>query len=273
MDSVSLSKFDMNKIDFLQINKLSDLHNDYDIHFCKTDYIFKDFDTISKLNHPVIFITGNSDYAITDAIMDNCPENIETWYAQNALANHSKLIPIPIGIENKIEAKRIGHGIAYQERVNKKERILNNLPNVIPNKFIYANFNTATNYSYRSHIKNLCINQKHIDWQDPNLSLQEMFNIYLNYKMILCPIGNGIDTHRIWEVLYCNRIPVTIKVGNYKIYDLYKNFPIIVLNSPDELTNVNFLKQQYKEILNKNYNNNMLDIQYWNNKILKGSSK
>lgn len=29
-----------------------------------------------------------------------------------------------------------------------------------------------------------------------------------NYKMILCPRGNGLDTHRLWETLYRGSVPI-----------------------------------------------------------------
>ena len=83
------------------------------------------------------------------------------------------------------------------------------------------------------------------------------------YELILCPIGNGIDTHRLWEVLYLNRIPVTIKVGNFKLYELYKNFPIIVLENINELYNTNIIEQKYLECKSKIYDISLLDIDSW----------
>lgn len=260
----------MNNIDYLQINKLSSLHNGQNIFFCKTDFIFQDFATITTLDHDVVLISGNSDYAITDEIAKRMPQNIKYWYAQNAITNHPKVKPMPIGIENKYDAKRSGHGISYYDRVSEKENIFNaiNTINIKPDKFIYANFNVNTNVRYRSIIKDVAQNVEHIDWQEPNLDLYSLFNKFLHYKMILCPIGNGIDTHRIWETLYCNRIPITIKVGDYQIYKLYELFPIIVLDSIDDLYNKSLIDHKYKLILEKKYNKSLLSCIYWINNII-----
>ena len=267
--AIDLSKETKFMVDRIEINKFVKLHNNKNIFFCKTDYIFQDFDIISKLNNDVVLITGNSDYAITDDIIKKIPSNIAAWYAQNALAKSEILHPLPIGLENKLSAERIGHGVGYFDRACEKEKLLdlnyNNLNE--PSKFIYANFNINTNSSYRSIVKNHCIHAEHIDWEEPNLSLSEFFNKIMDYKMVVCPIGNGIDTHRLWEVLYSNRIPITIQVGDYKIYDLYKKLPIIILNNFNQLLDYNFLIEEYTKCKTKLFNKNLLYTEYWINSI------
>lgn len=258
----------MKNIDPIYINNLSKLHNNKTIFFCKTDYIFQDFEQISKLNNDVILITGNSDYAITDDLIRLAPKNIKLWYAQNAISNSKILIPLPIGLENKLVANRDGHGVAYPNRAYEKEIILKTINTTIPTKFIYANFNVNTNPKYRSIIREYCINSKFIDWEEPNLSISSFFKQLQNYKMVVCPAGNGLDTHRLWEVLYADRIPITIKTGNYKIYELYEQLPIILLNSFDELYDINYIEQKYNECKNKKFNLSLLNSQFWIDKII-----
>ena len=255
--------------DFIQINKFSSLHNGQTIIFCKTDYILEEFKYISKLDNKVILITGNSDYSIDDRFINIAPiHNIKAWYAQNALSNADILKPIPIGIENRFPSKRDGHGIGYLDRVKEKEEILNNLhTQTIPNKFIYANFNINTNINHRKILKTLSIDLPYIDWEEPTLSIFELYSRILDYKMVLCPIGNGIDTHRLWEVLYLNRIPITIKTGNYKLYQLYNRLPIIILDNIDQLYNIDLIKNLYKECYNKIFDSNILNINYWIERI------
>jgi hypothetical protein len=259
----------MNNTKFIEINKFSHLHNYSDIFFCKTDYIFQDFATISNLNHDIILITGNSDYAITDEIVNSAPKNIKSWYAQNALSNNNILHPIPLGLENSKDSTRSGHGISYPERCSLKENLINRYKDVKPIILdkIYSNFNIITNISHRSKIKEISLFSKHIDWTEEHSDLSKYFKEMSKYELILCPIGNGIDTHRLWEVLYLNRIPVTIKVGNFKLYELYKNFPIIILENIKELYDDNIMEQKYLECKSKIYDISLLDINTWINKI------
>ena len=87
--------------------------------------------------------------------------------------------------------------------------------------------------------------------------------------MIICPSGNGIDTHRLWEVMYSDRIPITIKMGDYKIYDLYKKLPIIILDKVEDLKNKNLIYDKLSDIKNQNYNLDVLECSYWINEIKK----
>jgi hypothetical protein len=250
-------------MDFLYFNKLSELHNGIDIIFCKTDYLYNEFNYIKSLNNDVILITGNSDYPITDKEVSLAPNNIKKWFAQNAISKNKIIEPIPIGLENKLECNRSGHGVSYFERASEKERILKSSNNKTPNKFIYSNFNVNTNYSERIKYKDLSISIDYIDWEEPNLSLNEFFEKILYYKMVLCPIGNGIDTHRLWEILYYNRIPITVKSGDYKIYELYEKLPIIILDNIEDIKNKKLIEEKYHSIIEKNHDNNILNTSYW----------
>ena len=257
----------MSSIDFIQLNKFSKLHNGSTVFFCKTDYIQEDFQTISKLNTKVILITGNSDYSITDELVELAPKNISKWYCQNAISNNDIIYPLPLGLENKYEPFRQNHGIAYVERMIQKENIITSLRTNKPEKFIYANYNIQTNYVHRSQLTNFINNISYITLEKSNLNLNDFFNHLSNHKMVLCPIGNGIDTHRLWETLYCNRIPIIIKMGNYKLYDLYKRLPIIILNNYEELKNQQYIYNLYEKIVSNHYNLELLKSSYWINLI------
>lgn len=263
----------LKNMDIIQINKFSKLHNAKDIVFCKTDFLDSDFRFIKSIENDVILISGNSDYPIDDNKVENMPNNIKVWFAQNVLTNHEKLIPIPIGLENKTESLRAGHGIGYFDRVSLKEKLLSRNIKKTPTKKIYANFNIETNKNHRDPIKSICIESDHIDWEEPSLSLEQFFNKVLEYEMIVCPAGNGVDTHRLWEVLYSNRIPITIKTGEYKIYELYENFPIVILDSKEQLFDSKLLEQKYEDVKSKSFDKQMLDFSFWEQKIISKTLK
>jgi hypothetical protein len=109
----------------------------------------------------------------------------------------------------------------------------------------------------------MCQKASFIDWEEPRLSLDSFFDKVSQYKMIVCPAGNGLDTHRLWEVLYCNRIPITFKVANYKLYELYNKLPIILLNNIDQLLDKNFIMQEYNRCLSQVWDKSLLDVNLW----------
>jgi hypothetical protein len=255
-------------MELIQLNKFSHLHDGRNIIFCKTDYILQEFEYIKNLDNDVILITGNSDIPITELLSTNIPKNIKKWFGQNTLSFDDRIDPIPMGIENRIESIRSGHGIGYPERVIIKENLLSRQLNVIPTKKIYSNFQINTNFKHRSEIKNICINSNHIEWGDPELSLEVFFNKILDYEFVVCPAGNGVDTHRIWEVLYSKRIPITIKIGDFKIYDLYKKLPIIILDKNEDLYDFDLIQKKSNEIKLNLKNLELIDYRYWEKKIL-----
>ena len=79
----------------------------------------------------------------------------------------------------------------------------------------------------------------------------------------ICPPGNGIDCHRIWECLYLGSIPITI---NHECFSQFKELPIIFINDWREAT-INFLIAQEAKFRNWNFNIDMLDIDYWRKRI------
>jgi hypothetical protein len=259
--------------DYIQINKFSKFHNGNNIIFCKTDFLQQELEKIRKIQNDVVLITGNSDYPITENYFHNLPKNITKWYAQNALYKSDILEPIPIGIENRYPSLRDGHGIGYYDKVTEKEGLLSRNIKTNPSKFIYSNFTIGTNFLHRNECKNKSIETDFIDWEDSNLSFNSYFDKILDYKMVLCPIGNGVDTHRLWEVLYSNRIPITIKVGDYKIYELYKKLPIIILDNTLQLQDKELIQTKFHEIKNKNWDSDLLSCSFWENQILKSALK
>lgn len=92
------------------------------------------------------------------------------------------------------------------------------------------------------------------------------FDLYLeelaNSIFAVCPRGNGIDTHRLWEALYCNTIPIVEDCVNIRGFDL----PMVVVKDYKDATK-ELLEKELAEIPNRKYNMNQLDMNYWINYI------
>ena len=73
-----------------------------------------------------------------------------------------------------------------------------------------SSFNVFTNYKVRKPVKNL-IEKFHFVESKEFESTKDYFNNLVDYMFVLCPEGNGADTHRIWESLLLNVIPVVVK--------------------------------------------------------------
>lgn len=248
-----------------QLNKLSKLHDGERVFFCKTDVLENEFEIIKNLEHEVILISGNSDIPIGQRFSDLLPSNVKFWFAQNCIVKNPKIIPLPLGIENKESCEREGHGVGY-DRVKIKESIISSHPSKKPSKLIYSNFRIMTNVKHRLEIRNKCVDTSFIDWDEPNLSVEDFFLKILDYDFVVCPDGNGPDTYRFYEVLYMNRIPITF---NKTMYDLLHNkFPCIFIEDIELLSNINYIRGKFENIQNSRYNTNILDCNWWIENII-----
>ncbi len=249
-----------------QFNKLSELHNGKTIFFTKTDFIVSDLIEISKLKNDVILISGNSDYVIDNVHLKLIPNNLKVWFATNAIVSHPKIVNIPLGIENYKPALREGHGIGY-DRVKIKDDFISNYVDRSPKGLMYSNFNVHTNPTHRTQVKNICIQSPHITWEEPTLSVENFFDRILDFEAVVCAQGNGPgDNHRIYETLYLNRIPITFNKTLYSL--LHHNFPVVLLDSPEQLLDYDFMVSKINDKKTKVWDKNMLDLNYWKNLIL-----
>ena len=86
----------------------------------------------------------------------------------------------------------------------------------------------------------------------PKLKFHEYMNLVNDYKFVLCPRGTGEDTHRFWETLLCNSIPIVKKSG---LQDFHNKFPCIIVDNfsdinMDLLNNFKLDENKYKNIDN-----------------------
>jgi hypothetical protein len=68
-----------------------------------------------------------------------------------------------------------------------------------------------------------------------------------NINLILCPEGNGLDTHRIWESLLAEAIPVMIRNTFTESLESL-NFPLLLIDQWEDLNSLNIedLNNYYK---------------------------
>tara|TARA_R110002110_G_scaffold50765_1_gene149706 strand:- start:488 stop:751 length:264 start_codon:yes stop_codon:yes gene_type:complete len=76
--------------------------------------------------------------------------------------------------------------------------------------------------------------------------------------MVVCPRGNGVDCHRVWEVLYLDRVPI---IKREKAMNYFEALPIIYLDSWEELGNSDLIAKKYNKV--KNNSRKMLNFNSW----------
>jgi hypothetical protein len=88
-------------------------------------------------------------------------------------------------------------------------------------------------------------------------------------NMVLCPEGNGFDTHRFWETLYMGGIPVVVK--NPFLDTFFDNVPCVKLNTWNELADTKLIESLWHSANNKKWDSLFLSFDYWR-EVIKNSA-
>lgn len=132
-------------------------------------------------------------------------------YAINTIVAHPQLTTIPLGFVDKQLPLLPGFRGGSNERHYE----------------VYANFTLSTNTVKRK----LCLDSLKDDPRlvyRQNLSVPEYFMDLCKSKFVLCPEGTGIDTHRVYEALFCGATPVVL---HGPLDNLYQTLPVCIVNS------------------------------------------
>jgi hypothetical protein len=237
--------------------------------FCNTvesvhNFLLKDSLLLDK---DFIVLTHNGDWSVTQELLNIAKQNprFKLWYGQNVNCSDSKIQSIPIGLENSM----------YFPQLKKREKLVSasqRSKKQNPTKLIYMNFSLWTNPQARSHCYNTFKNCSWVTNDCSHSVVQENYSIWLeqvlDHHYVLCPRGNGIDTHRLWETLYAGRIPVVLKEHNTKYYE---NLPILFVDDWSDL-NIDFLNDRIEYFSDSsNFNMQMLKFSWWENIIRSAS--
>jgi hypothetical protein len=230
--------------------------NDGHIVYTHTFYVEQLYEVIKGLNKKIKLISHNSD----ENMRFYPPECISMHFAQNVGIIHNRVASIPIGLEND----------RWFKDIHKKEKMLLKLkePRSYKN-LVYINHNVATNPAKRLKPYQVLLNKPWVTMErrtNGNGFDEYLDNIY-NHKFVICPEGNGIDTHRIWECLYMGTIPIVERNINNRFY---MSLPIVPVSDWEEVTE-SFLNREFDEISDiKRYfdgDKKLLTFAYWKEKI------
>jgi hypothetical protein len=200
----------------LLINDLfvASVYNNPRIVFCYSSHIWQLSMNIHKFVNPFILITHNGDINIEDVYYINVilsTPNLTKWYAQNVNYVHSKLVPLPIGVANRMWA----HG---QFSIIDSAKTCD----------VYMFFDVNTNPTARLD----CLDALRDKIPFLQFVAPAVNNLRLSsYKYCICPIGNGLDTHRLWEALYLRVVPILIRNKHIELLMAEYQFPAILVDS------------------------------------------
>ncbi len=268
-DRVGEKDFDVNDIEIIQdfddplfncvvYKKLKFEISENQTIFCNTDQLDNLFyhlkrSKFSNLN----LITHQTDLLITKKIFNKKPKCIKNWYTVNVGYEHNNLKPIPIGLASSFSKKNLNSSdFKLFDKYNFSSSEVS----------LYINFQKNTNFKERKNIVKLFQNENWVKIDDPNLDKKSYMKNLVKYTFVLCPWGNGVDTHRLWETLYSGSIPITKK---HPTYNYEEKLPILFVNDFEEI-NYDTLEEFLINFDLNQYDFSVLTKSFWNKKINKG---
>lgn len=194
-------------------------------------------------------------------------DKIIHFFAQDVVANHEKITPIPIGIEN-LHFYIAGVVPFFKKLQNKIRRN----PPERKNR-IFFNFSISTNPPERGPAKEYFLKHPSMDTSEHFMTPRRHSKILTTYKFVASPPGHAIESCRTWEALYLGTIPI---VKDFVAMRYFKSLglPIWIVKDWKELDGLteNDLAEKYKSILS-NSKNEALCMDFWIKKIKNEKAK
>ena len=234
--------------------KLNKFHlNENDVIFCNTDmikslfFLLKDVKNLKNIK----LITNQTDTLIDKSLFNLKPNCIKDWYSVNVGFKSENLIPIPLGLSNNYSPKNIFVEDIEFSGMRKDTKNL-----------LYLNFVANTNSKERAEIYNTF---KEIEWaytDSPKLNLDEYQKSLEQYRFVLSPHGNGIDTTEYGKLC----IVAISRLQNHTILLIITDLPILFVEEYDHITH-EMLINYYQSLEIENIDYEKLNIDFWIKKI------
>ena len=237
------------------ISTITSSYNNPKIVFCYIHRLNILKNILCFFQNPFILLTHNSDEIIDDTYAVLLYSNkLIRWYAQNIQIKHPKLCMLPIGLANKMWE----HG-----NLNIIESIITNFQKKTKNFYFY--FEILTNLPVREHCRT------EIEKKGLIFGNRCNFSTYIHdlaqYKFAICPPGNGIDCHRIWECYYLGVIPILLRSCFSE--QLQESLPCILLDKWSDFNSDEIIPKYNQLIEELNNNRHYLNINYYKETIEK----
>jgi hypothetical protein len=173
----------------------------------------------AKVSARFSIISHNGDTNIDESLAALMPRNVTIVFAQNALALDERIVPLPIGLENKrLHYNGITHDFDHlrQRKLKKKPRIL-------------SAFTVGNNPKTRREAFDALSKSPQNDFLLRTDS-RAYRKIACEYMFIASPPGNGEDCHRTWEAMYLRCVPIVLRSTLMESFQK-RGLPLLIVDS------------------------------------------
>ena len=133
---------------------------------------------------------------------------------------------------------------------------------------VLLSFNETTAPKHRSEAVQLLRNQANVTEIDLDYSVHGRLSYVraiCGHEFVVCPPGNGVDTHRFWETLYCGSTPI-VKRGQI-IDPLLKQYPVWIVDDWEEVLDPVRRTETRLRLMDHEWDISKLTQSFWNSFI------
>jgi hypothetical protein len=229
------------------------------IIYAKADHFIPLFHQLRRRRGRVVLVTAESDMAVTAEIARTRPLQVAAWFSTNAV--DSSIHPIPLGLANSYCQVALKAPLLAEHAA----------PNEHRPRWLYVNFRTESNPPVRGPIMEHFASIGQQDWltvRHGEAGLEDFALEMRRHRFVVCPPGNGIDTHRMWEALYNRTIPIVLR--NPALRD-FCDLPIMFVEDFREIT-LEFLKAAHTRVAGTAWNWEKMFAPWWHKQLSEARS-
>jgi hypothetical protein len=199
-----------------------------DIVFVKTDFLKNSYfqnEVLPQITVPIVLISGVSSYNVSNYKPLIESDKIIKWFCTNPPCVHEKVIGIPIGFEE-------------MDREGGNQELLKSFMGLdtIKKDKIFLPYHKEENNNIRNKSIEYLKSLDFVDNIKEKIPFKEYLEVVSQYKYCICLEGTGFDTHRNYECVLVNTVPIIKKSGVESIYEEYK-VPTCSIDSWEDIDN------------------------------------
>jgi hypothetical protein len=177
---------------------------------------------------------------------------------------------LPVGLTNDCDDSKLHRIFGDLRNLIKADESSDYCKSFAPTYF--AGFNVNTNLQARKQVLDVLKKMEKpnkVIYAEMNYDQSHLLSYLRKLRsvpFVICPEGNGVDTHRLWETLYMGGIPV-IK-HNTLLTEILADLPVITLSAWEKLNDLEYMHSCWTKIHQSVWDFKKLSLSFWNNSIV-----
>jgi hypothetical protein len=167
------------------------------IFWCHVDRQAETLKAIARLGQPCVLLTNGGDI---DSGIGRLPDNLAGWWGTSMAAPDARCRALPLGLADQRYSNSDFSAIVAARTLPK-------------HRLLHAVFALETHHE-RGAAAHAALGVPgatviaYDQFDRKPMSFAAFVSQMAQHKFVLCPRGNGVDTHRLWEALHLGCIPI-----------------------------------------------------------------